>query len=297
MSVIKSFSVNNGDMFYIKHGSDNFTMIDCNLNDENQEKILDELIKASSSKGISRFISTHPDEDHISGLSYIEEKMGISNFYCVSNDAIKIDPSKDFMKYQNLRDSSKAFHIYKNCSRKWMNVEDDNRKSSGLSILWPDTSNQDYKNELLEVSKGESPNNISTIIQYSLENGVNVLWMGDLETDFMKKIEKHVEWPKIDILFAPHHGRKTGRIPKSILDKLNPKVIVIGEADTLSLDYYHGYNKITQNSTGDIIFDCLPKKVHIHVKKEGYCTEYLDIENIENQLRKPGFNYIGTLNL
>lgn len=294
MSIIKSFSVDNGDMFYIKHSSDNFTMIDCNLTNRNQEKILDELIEESSSKGISRFISTHPDEDHISGLSYIEEKMGISNFYCVRNDAIKTDPSENFKKYQNLRDSSKAFHIYKNCSRKWMSVSDNIRGSSGLSILWPDTSNQDYKNELLKVSNGESPNNISAIIQYSLNNGVKVLWMGDLETDFMKKIEEHVKWPKIDILFAPHHGRKSGKIPKSILDKLNPKIIIIGEADTVHLDYYQGYNKMTQNSTGDIIFDCLAGKVHIHVKEDDYRTKYLDIEN---QLSKPGFNYIGTLNL
>ena len=29
MSIVKSFSVGNGDMFYINHGSDNFTIIDC----------------------------------------------------------------------------------------------------------------------------------------------------------------------------------------------------------------------------------------------------------------------------
>ena len=35
MSVIKSFAVGNGDMFYIIHGSDNFTVIDCDLSDQN----------------------------------------------------------------------------------------------------------------------------------------------------------------------------------------------------------------------------------------------------------------------
>jgi hypothetical protein len=29
MSIVKSFSVGDGDMFYIKHNSDNFTTIDC----------------------------------------------------------------------------------------------------------------------------------------------------------------------------------------------------------------------------------------------------------------------------
>lgn len=65
MVTIKSFSVGNGDMFYINHSSDNFTVIDCCLNDENKTIILDEIKKLSKDKNIKRFISTHPDEDHI----------------------------------------------------------------------------------------------------------------------------------------------------------------------------------------------------------------------------------------
>ena len=37
MTVIKSFSVGLGDMFYILHGSDNFTIIDCNLTGERDD--------------------------------------------------------------------------------------------------------------------------------------------------------------------------------------------------------------------------------------------------------------------
>jgi len=33
MSEIKSFSVGEGDMFYIRHNTDNFTTIDCCLSD------------------------------------------------------------------------------------------------------------------------------------------------------------------------------------------------------------------------------------------------------------------------
>jgi hypothetical protein len=40
MSIIKSISVGNGDMFYIKHESSNFTIIDCYLDDENKKKLL-----------------------------------------------------------------------------------------------------------------------------------------------------------------------------------------------------------------------------------------------------------------
>ena len=43
MSVIKSFSVGNGDMFYINHGSDNFTVIDCYICEDNENKIINEI--------------------------------------------------------------------------------------------------------------------------------------------------------------------------------------------------------------------------------------------------------------
>ena len=37
MSIIKSFSVGNGDMFYIEHNSDNFSVVDCFFFSENIE--------------------------------------------------------------------------------------------------------------------------------------------------------------------------------------------------------------------------------------------------------------------
>ena len=43
MSIVKSFSVGYGDMFYIKHGSENFTVIDCYIDDENEDdNLMDE---------------------------------------------------------------------------------------------------------------------------------------------------------------------------------------------------------------------------------------------------------------
>ena len=97
-SIIKSFSVGNGDMFYIKHASDNFTIIDCFLNEENKEDIVNEIKELKKYKGISRLISTHPDEDHIKGLKYYREHLGIENFYCVKNEATKTVETEDFQE-------------------------------------------------------------------------------------------------------------------------------------------------------------------------------------------------------
>ena len=72
--------------------------------------------------------------------------------------------------------------------------------------------------------------------------------MGDLETEFMEEIRDDVQLAKIDLLFAPHHGRDSGRIPGKMLETLDPEIIVVGEAPSKHLNYYAGYKTITQNS-------------------------------------------------
>ena len=296
MSIIKSLSVGNGDMFYIKHGSSNFTIIDCNMDDTNREMITDEIISESSGKDIKRFISTHPDEDHIHGLKYLDDKIGIVNFYCVANEATKEDESEDFIKYKELRDSEKAFYIYRECSRCWMNRNDEEKKygSSGINILWPIREDENYKSELENVKNGESPNNISPIIKYSLNEGVNVLWFGDLENSFMEKIKDTIELPEADIIFAPHHGRKSGKIPKEWMESINPKIVIIGEAPSEKINYLSGYNTITQNTAGNIILECDKGMVDIYVTNENYSVDFL--ENNDKSDNYSG-KYIGTLNL
>lgn len=293
MSTIKSFSVGNGDMFYIEHGSDNFTIIDCSLSDDNRDAILMEIMRKGSKKGITRFISTHPDEDHIQGLKNLDDAIDILNFYCTKNEATKEDETDDFQHYRALHDSNKAFYIEQGCSRKWMNEESDERRSSGINILWPKPDHGSYKQALKNAAEGGSPNNLSPIIKYSRTDGATVLWMGDLETDFMEEIKGAVSWPRVDILFAPHHGRDTGKIPDAILKKMNPKIIVIGEAPSEHLNYYSGYNTITQNSAGDIVFELADDKVHVFVSDGDYVVDFLDYEE---GVSGDG-NYIGTLSV
>lgn len=181
MSIVKSHSVGEGDMCYIRHGSDNFTIINCCMCEDDEDRIVNELKAQSEGKRIIRFISPHPDEDYIAGLAYLHKKMNLLNFYCVKNQTIKEDETKDFSQYCTLRDDTqKAFYIYQGCSRKWMNQTDEERGSSGINILWPNTSNKDYQEALAEAEDGGSPNNISAIVEYRLNEGAVILWMGIL---------------------------------------------------------------------------------------------------------------------
>lgn len=150
----------------------------------------------------------------------------------------------------------------------------ENRGSAGINILWPDISNSDFKSELKKANNGESPNNISPIIQYNC--GAKFMWMGDLESNFLDKIKDKIKFEKINVLFAPHHGRGSGKVPKDILKKLDPDVIIIGEAPSKNINYYSGYNTITQNSAGAITFVIDDKTVDIYVSNRYYYVDFLD---------------------
>ena len=151
-----------------------------------------------------------------------------------------------------------------------------------------------FKDALQEAKDGVAFNNTSLVARYSLNDGATVMWLGDLETQFMKDIENDIDLKPTSIVFAAHHGRKSGKIPNTWLDKLQPEIIIIGEAKSRHLDYYSGYNKITQNKCGDVIMDCnSDKKVHFYVSNPDYgMRDWLDNEN-QDKFE----NYIGTLNL
>jgi beta-lactamase superfamily II metal-dependent hydrolase len=291
MSIVKSLSVGDGDMFYIKHGTDSFTVIDCSMSEGDRSRIVKELKAESKGKGIVRFISTHPDDDHILGLAYLHGQMKLLNFYCVKNAATKPDETDDFDQYCALRDDpKKAFYLYKGCRRRWLNQADEEREGSGISIPWPVIDNKYYQGALADANEGKSPNNISAIVQYALNGGATVLWMGDLETEFMDTLNT-IPVGAGDILFAPHHGRKTGKVPAEWLEEMNPKVIIIGEAPSQDLNYYQGYNTITQNSAGDITLECVSGKTHIYVSNQDYSVDFLDYEAMPDNYG----TYIGTI--
>lgn len=166
--------------------------------------------------------------------------------------------------------------------------------SAGINILWPDTDNEDYKAALQKAAEGTAFNNISCIVKYSLEGGVTAVWMGDLETAFMDSIVDEIVLPKTNLLFAPHHGRKSGRIPPKWITAMNPDIIIMGEANANDSDYaaYPNHNKIRQNSAWDITFECDGGKVHCYSSNPNYSVDFLDDEGASTF-----DNYLGTLNI
>jgi hypothetical protein len=161
-----------------------------------------------------------------------------------------------------------------------MNQSCEQRSHSGINILRPITDNQHYQEALEEAKTWWSPNNISPIITYAVGNSCNILWMGDIEKDFLEKIKDEVWFKKFNILFAPHHWRVSWKIPKDILDIIQPDIVIIWEAPAEDLDYYNWYNTITQNSAGNITLDCWDKRIDIFVSNNEYPAPFLKKEEI-----------------
>ena len=261
-------------MFYIKHDSDNFTVIDCFLKDGDdancrKDEIIAEIKRESASKNICRFISTHPDNDHICGIEYLDADWEILNFYAVKNARPADKEDSSLTKYQCLL-SHKNYEVKKGINRKWLNVSDAERGGSGINFYWPNVENEEFKNALEAVSEGEGINNICPVFTYSIKEGATYMWMGDLETGmqqvYYNENKNHI--PKVDILFHPHHGRHTGTVPEELMTALAPKIIVIGNAPFEHINYNDPDKTITQNTSGDIRFENEGRYVHVYTRNE-----------------------------
>lgn len=277
MSIVKSYSFPEGDirgdMFYIKHGSRNFTVNDCYLkdgdgNNARKDEIIQE-IKNESAGRVCRFISTHPDNDHIAGIEYLDDSWEITNFYAVDNNHPTDNNDDSLTRYHWLR-VNKNFAIKRGIRRAWLNETNDENGCSGINFMWPDLNNEKFKQALKLVSEGEAVNNICPIFTYSIENGATYMWMGDLETEMQQAYydEYKTNIPQVDILFQPHHGRKSGAVPNDLLEALNPKLIIIGNSPSEHIDYGDSRQTITQNTAGDIRFENNGKEVHIYTKNK-----------------------------
>lgn len=316
MSIVKSYSFthgdNRGDMFYIQHNSKNFTIIDCYLKegddcDCRKEEILSELCDMSGGR-IRRFISTHPDNDHIMGLELLDDALNIRNFYAVDNQRPCNADNPSFHRYSQLLEKYN-YAIKAKIERSYLNKKGQLRNGrkigpSGIHFYWPYIQDQAFQKALKDVNDGHSGscvNNISPVILYSIEKGPKYMWMGDMLSDMQDEFvsycaKKRISIPQVDVLFHPHHGRVTGDVPNRLMKILSPKIIVIGNAPADELNYLDPAITITQNTTGDIIFDNVGKTIQVfsksNPKKMPVCLKKSSIhKNYE------GFIYQGTLSL
>lgn len=286
MDVVHFLNVNNGDCSLIQHNSGRNTVIDvCNASivsypeyyagisvlenfnksgNYNQKSVPVnpiEYFKKLRMDYIFRFILTHPDMDHMDGLKKLFTKFKIVNFWDTNNNK-KLDNNtsfgnynkKDWDYYQKIRKSSSAptvLHLLSNAHGEFYNEPNN---GDGLYILAPNDELVKQANDSKEY------NDASYVILFKTSKNKKIIFSGDSGKKTWDYILANFkdEVSDVDVLLAPHHGRKSGGNDE-FLDILKPKLTLFGNAKSKDLDYNSWNNrnlkKYTNNQAGTIILE------------------------------------------
>ena len=297
MPTIHFLNVKEGDCSIIQHYSDRVTVIDvCNVknisssttSELNLAHRLKVLMTPDSPKGgnfnqkaypvnpieymdsrniseVFRYIQTHPDMDHMDGIKAFFEHFSPINFWDTDNNKEMASwegspySSSDWYFYRGLRDSNppenpKRLTLLSGQKGQYWNREEGDPGGDGLHILAP---TQELVNAANEGS--DDYNDCSYVILYRTD-GMKVIFAGDSHDKTWEHIlSNHSNDVKdIDLLIAPHHGRKSAR-DYSFLDVLRPSLTFFGNARSEHLAYgawnYRDLPYVTNNQV-----DCMVVK-------------------------------------
>lgn len=311
MSVIHFLNVNEGDCSLIQHYSGHVTVIDvCNARPVSfVESWTDQTLKAeakTSDLGIRgnfnqkrysvnpvcylkehgidsvfRFILTHPDMDHLDGIKSFFDQFAPVNFWDIDNHVKKefeegspYNP-KDWEFYQNLRDTGpdndpKRLTLLSGQEGKYWNVgENGSGGGDGFTILAPSST------LVNEAHDCDDYNDCSYVLLYKTD-GHRIVFGGDSHDKTWDYILSNHEESvtNIDLLVAPHHGRKSGR-SYDFLNVLKPKMTFFGNARSQHLAYnawnYRNLKFITNNQAGCMVVD--GKDLSLYVTHEPFAKE------------------------
>lgn len=312
MSVVHFLNVKEGDCSIINHVSGNISVIDVSnarkeyTNVENISALLKALLEAKEAgsgnfnqkaypvnpveymksfgiTSIFRFILTHPDMDHMDGIKDLFEEFSPINFHDTDNkkeiefDENSVYHEADWNFYKKLRDSNpkedpKRLTTFSNADIQYLTKDGNgNPPGDALYILSPTPELVEEANETGDF------NDCSYVILHKSLWG-NVLFSGDAyDKTWDYVISNHEKDIKdIDLLIAPHHGRKSDR-DYSFLDVINPKMTFFGNARAEDLAYsawnYRNLPYITNNQANCMIVDMSDINMPIYVTNKKFAEQ------------------------
>ncbi len=206
---------------------------------------IDYILEKYPKESIFRFILSHPDMDHMSGIKILFDKKKIFNFWDPQNN--KPDPGDwktspydkaDWDYYQKLKDKKiegvTILSPLRNETADCCWVQD------GIKILSP-------TKELVGQANKEEDWNISSYVLMLECYGVKVLFGGDVSKEVWADIIKAYgkDYLKSDILLAPHHGSENN-ISSEILDIIKPRLVIVSVAAGVDYagDLYSKYGRV-----------------------------------------------------
>lgn len=301
MPTIHCLTVGEGDCTIIEHGSGRLSMVDiCGGNLPRARSARASLAGDSNLKGsfrmcdsptnpldylaangfarIWRFISTHPDMDHLDGFDALMENVSVCNFW--DHGARKQKPNfsgwryreADWDRYVRVRDGKESqttvVKALQASKFKYANSDDEAGNGDYLTICAPSRRLVEQCNEAQEF------NDASYIIVYRCAGG-RVVLAGDADDLAWKcAIEGYPELLRnVGFLLAPHHGRDSGR-DRSFLSHLRPRLSLLGCAPSEYLAYDAWRNRnlayYTQNQCGNVVVEGVKDGLEVYIQNEEF---------------------------
>lgn len=211
-------------------------------------------------RSIFRFIVTHPDMDHLSGLHrlWVENGVTICNFWDtnhrkdLSDDDWEKSPydKSDWDTYQALRcrnDNPKVLKLLRGETADCCWVQD------GIEILSPTS-------ELEELAKEKDNYNHLSYVLSIKYGGRRIILGGDATLEAWENILNYygASALKADILKAPHHG-SISCFHKEAMEAINPDhtIVSVGRKIPYAYDDYKKFGRVYSTKWyGNIIVDC-----------------------------------------
>jgi len=255
----------------------------------NQSEYPDNPIEYMLERGITsvfRFISTHPDMDHLDGIKHFFEVFKPANFWDTDNtkelddfDDGRYNPD-DWEFYTSLRDSKpktnpKRLALYSGALGQYFNQgEGGQGGGDGLHVLAPTPERVDEANEIGDW------NDSSYVVLYRTGNK-RILFSGDSHDATWEHIlaNHRDDVAAVDVLIAPHHGRDSGR-DYEFLDVVNPRLTLFGNAPSEYLAYDEWNSRdllfVTNNQGGTVVLDVTAGGLDIYVRHEPFARAFVE---------------------
>lgn len=267
MLKINLLNVGKGNCVIIEHQTNRISIIDIDNShiDDNNDILtepIDFIKKYYKNKDIFRFILTHPDMDHMSGLDELIKLKKIYNFWDTKhNKIIDVDSDdfgpynkQDWLTYQEIRKGNfdiTLIYALRDAVSDCCWIKDN------IKILSPSQKLINLANEK------EEYNHISYVLRLEYKNIV-ILLGGDASKESWDDIYKHYKNKnqlgilKSDAFLAPHHG-SPNNVNKDVFKSIDPDYVIISDQRGTNYDdYYKSLAKkelYTTKSNGNIYIE------------------------------------------
>lgn len=247
MLKVHFLNVGKGNCTVIKFPSGRLMVVDIDnsrIDDDNDilQCPIDFLNSRYPNESIFRFVLTHPDMDHMSGLHDLSRGRKIYNFWDTPHKK-EVDLSKmhlggyskdDWLAYQRLRKSSsepKVLNLFQGEKRLsyW--------KEDGVKVLGPS------KAMVQKAIDTDEFNHLSYVLKIEYE-GISILLGGDATKEAWRDILSHHNPAelKATVFLAPHHGSPKN-IEEDVFKYIDPQYVVVSDHRGHSYDYQY-YNSL-----------------------------------------------------